>query len=534
MREQYFRVKEESFEVLGANGRSIAAEILHYADDKTFVLPDTFEMPDKAFYEFTGDHGEIHFAPAFFDGVYLFEMARIDKDEAQEKARSVYRLFIDYAVAEEEAKRQEAYLTFYKRVSKDDTIEYMEEILQAFDQQLEKYPNLGEAYEKLAFELLNAHHRGALKFGIYMMLFVELSDKGYEFFEILGGCEELSYPISMLLRYRATESDNNERLFRLAKRTGGWARVFYIYSLNADNKEKREWLIAYGLDNGQERYLARMCEEKGEMHDILSMLKSSSDMYQRVLYNGAGKILQTFIDGKALSTPNHLKTLLIEYLRVSQSFCHNLSNFYLVAKIFDYFQDEAEDVSENEKTEVKENVIALFTKKRARSAIREGLKGDPQTALELGKRIGMKDLWEELFMIALSDSNFEDWYALTLTDDIDEYKKLCAFAEGRLPLDEIATGVSDELGLEEKYAPHMNLLMVIQNLDKFTERFGEKLIKTALKSPVVNNRNMALRMVLSWDCVPDEICEILTENYDKEPNDDALKKYAEILGRERC
>ena len=112
-----------------------------------------------------------------------------------------------------------------------------------------------------------------------------------------------------------------------------------------------------------------------------------------------------------------------------------------------------------------------------------------------------------------------------------EYKKLCELAEQKLPLAKIATGPKDELGLGREFNPHMNLTMIVQNLNRFEEIMGVELVKTALNSPVTNNRNMALRVVESWKEVPNEVVEILQKNRDIEPYKEALEKYDLLLAK---
>jgi hypothetical protein len=74
---------------------------------------------------------------------------------------------------------------------------------------------------------------------------------------------------------------------------------------------------------------------------------------------------------------------------------------------------------------------------------------------------------------------------------------LPGFAASALPLDEIATGPADSLGLGEKYAAHSALDWILQDLKRFPGR-GWGFIETGLQSPVTRNRNMALNALLEW------------------------------------
>ncbi len=531
MREQYFIVKEESFSVLSTDRKSISSYIVSEANDETYILPDDFVLPDEDFYAHVKDD-RLTFADGFFDGVYLFEMATIDAEESHNMSVEVLARFMAYAEAKDEEKKEKAFLSFYKRVAVDDTIEYMEDILDDFHVLINKEKTLMKPYEELAFELMNAHHRGALKFAIYMMVFIPLNDDGYRFIEILGSCEELAYPVSVLFRHKREESDGNERLFRLAKRASGWGRVFYIYAMTTTTKAMKEWLISHALDEGQQRYLTSICEESSEMLLMLSTLTDNTNMNQRAIYRGAGRIIGFFITGEALSTPKHLNELIEQFVALSRDFCHTIEGYETLAEIYDYIYDDEYFSVEKQKS-IGHAVQKIFYSERAKNIAREGLRDNSQVALRLGRHMGI-DLWDDLFMFALSDDKFDDWFTLTLTEDIEQYSKLCAFAEGRMPLAYIGSGMGEELGLEGKYDAHMSLLFVIQGLKKFDKIFGIKLLLTALNSPVVNNRNMALGVVKAGECVPKVILGLLEENYDLELNEDALEIYEEIFLKNVC
>jgi hypothetical protein len=64
-------------------------------------------------------------------------------------------------------------------------------------------------------------------------------------------------------------------------------------------------------------------------------------------------------------------------------------------------------------------------------------------------------------------------------------------AEARLPLDRIATGAGDLLGLGSEFGAHGCLDSVLQEMRR-EGVFSNKLVAAGLRSPVVRNRNMAL------------------------------------------
>jgi hypothetical protein len=76
-------------------------------------------------------------------------------------------------------------------------------------------------------------------------------------------------------------------------------------------------------------------------------------------------------------------------------------------------------------------------------------------------------------------------------EDRDRNRRVIAFAEANLPLDEIASGPSNLMGLGPAYGAHRCLDFVVQEMRRESV-FSPRLVTSALRSPVVRNRNMAV------------------------------------------
>ena len=79
----------------------------------------------------------------------------------------------------------------------------------------------------------------------------------------------------------------------------------------------------------------------------------------------------------------------------------------------------------------------------------------------------------------------------------DYAMELIRLFEERLPLEEMACGSADEMGLGEEFENYRILIYMVQHL-KDRPGMGVRLIRTALNAPVVNNRNMALTVLEEW------------------------------------
>ena len=113
------------------------------------------------------------------------------------------------------------------------------------------------------------------------------------------------------------------------------------------------------------------------------------------------------------------------------------------------------------------------------------------------------------------------WYRLLQQTDENQIDEVVDFATGVLPLEKIATGPDNHLGLGPGYEAHSALDWLLQDLKRFPGR-GWELIKAGLCSPVVRNRNMALQAFLAWsrDRWPPEALGLLQKVARSEPNED--------------
>jgi hypothetical protein len=146
------------------------------------------------------------------------------------------------------------------------------------------------------------------------------------------------------------------------------------------------------------------------------------------------------------------------------------------------------------------------------------------------RKLGI-DTWDVLFAKVAEDpirSTF--WYELTEATDGPRIDKVISFAEHVLPLDEIASGPSDEMGLGVGFEPHGTLDWMLQLLDRFPGK-GWNLIRTGLRSPVVRNRNWSLRVFKNWrkEDWPSDANDVLRAAVEAEPEDDVRKNLEAFL-----
>lgn len=134
------------------------------------------------------------------------------------------------------------------------------------------------------------------------------------------------------------------------------------------------------------------------------------------------------------------------------------------------------------------------------------------------------------FVAGLQDFHY---FQLMKSNDPNRIRQLVQFTTECLPLQQIAIGPGDEMGLGQEYAAYRNLDTILQSLDRY-EGIGVELILAGLNSPVTRNRNLAIkalegRHVASWD---DRLIEAVNHLLIIEP-DDSVKERVHKLREDK-
>ncbi|MDF2578230.1 MAG: hypothetical protein K0S74_1714 [Chlamydiales bacterium] len=92
-------------------------------------------------------------------------------------------------------------------------------------------------------------------------------------------------------------------------------------------------------------------------------------------------------------------------------------------------------------------------------------------------------------------------------------------AEQKLPLTEIGTRASLQIGISADYQDHFYLACILQQMSHASGK-GINLIKTGLTSPVIKNRFLALEVLQAWnrDDWSQDLISFLRQSSYNEPN----------------
>ncbi|MNI43184.1 hypothetical protein D3C73_975070 [compost metagenome] len=167
-------------------------------------------------------------------------------------------------------------------------------------------------------------------------------------------------------------------------------------------------------------------------------------------------------------------------------------------------------------------------------AVSSGDSPDRYYGVACADQLGI-DIWDTLYN-QLAENPLQDFYYFQLmkSNDPDRIHRFVQFAIEHLPLQQIATGPGNEMGFGEEYAAHRKLGAILQNLDRF-EGMGTELIFTGLNSPVISNRNMAIKALEGWNVASwgERLAYAVTHLLEVEPEDpvkERLHKLREAKG----
>lgn len=215
-------------------------------------LPEGFGLPPA----YTGEKG-IMFAPGAMDGIMMYSFGVQPAKEANDLYNALVRESGDKVRAVETALGEDSALTrcdaLLERLSKEK-------------------PLPPEDIYALALSLAKrSHKKEAVKIGILLLelLYNEGNAQVLGLLQELGACDEFTLWCCFVLRHL---NNGNEEIFRLAKKVTGWGKVFIVNDLlEADNAEKRDWLLRQGCENSvMDNYNAMAVYRKCGLENVLS------------------------------------------------------------------------------------------------------------------------------------------------------------------------------------------------------------------------------------------------------------------------
>jgi hypothetical protein len=385
-----------------------------------------------------------------------------------------------------------------------------------------------------------AGHREAVKLGIALLGCIE-SDEDGPLLEALALHDEFALFCAVAIGHE--RPDHHRRLLRMAQRLDGWGRVHLVERL-ADSRdaEVTAWLLRGGYRNAVlYEYLACICARTGGLAEALGREDD------RGLLVGAAEILLALVEGRggpaeSIDDYEDAPLAIERYLeRVAARAPEELVHLVAAGVLAEYLGEAGAAARPGWDEARVAHLAGLAQRILARAdwpeRVRAGLAGgDPallaHEADRAARLLGM-DVWQHHFERAERDPLGGAWYRLLQESDEARLARVLELAERALPLSRIASGPATELGLGPAFAPHRALDLLLQELGHAPGR-GWTLIAAGLRSPVVRNRQLALRAVAAWprESWPPPVEPTLREAGALEPDPDLQRRFARVLANQ--
>ncbi len=366
-----------------------------------------------------------------------------------------------------------------------------------------------------------------LGLGILELIIVDENEELKDVITMLGFSEEFAlFALFVMRRW----SDGSDRIFRLARKTHGWGRIHAIRDLEADDDQKRKWLLRNGVHNTvMPSYSALHCWNKSGASELLFGGEPLSKEDQ----DGLRDIIDALLDEgpcSGISEIENANDALLKFLEKAE--LSTIEDFEVVRNILNYNNEDNEHSSNKIDEKCREILGSEKCREAALKAVQEGKSVD--LALSLG--IDCRDN-----ILKILESDFDDNAHLCryLMDDKSYREKALALFREKLPLDTMKKAPSDQLCLGKEFENDRNLVFLVQELKRFPLE-GADLVEVSLQCAPPQNRNMALRVLGEWTgatveplaTLLPEMCKLLKKLVEIEPNERTRVRMTELINGE--
>ncbi len=402
---------------------------------------------------------------------------------------------------------------------------------------LEMSLDAGRLYEIVYWFTTQAADREPVKFSMALLGLLRGNDDS-EIFVTLGRHDE--FTLYSAVAISSNESYGDKVLWKLAKAAEGWGRINAVERLATTvDPEIKDWLIREGYKNAvMYEYLACICARTGDLHLALQADRIDDD-----LFNSACEIVDTLIAGEGgpaegLSDYEHGCAVVGALLEHGKDKFGSVSHYSFLSRLKDRLDEHQSgerklehDWSDAAVDHISTRLADLVAKDHWKTVILSALEsGDRQefwNASRACQKFGI-DPWPYFFNRTEAGEGY--WWDLMRISDEDRIDQVLELGLKCIPLDKIATGPGNEMGLGLEYSAHSALDFVIQDLGKFPGK-GWAFIAAGLQSPVVRNRNMSIRALSDWDRKdwPQEALTALNLLKESETNGDVRKRIEDLL-----
>ncbi len=440
---------------------------------------------------------EIRWVAGAMDGVAVYHMG-VGADP--EQSNKLLSLVCDYCKAPSVRNK----LAVYKYVMQVHTLSIIDTFVEKLRQ--ESRLNTNRLYELAKSFAIEATDREPVKWGVAILgIFGKADDKSL--FRVLGRHDE--FTLFAVVALSNGEGDVEQDIWELAKQVKGWGRIHAVEHLaKTEDATIKNWLLREGYKNWiMEEYLAYTCATAGGLLTALQteqidaeLLEAAGDIIRALIAGGPANGMDEYDDG-AMTVEYYLRHLVSQASSLSQFLTVDAIGCFLSEEDSDWVARASRGWTSERRATLSEQCCEIMQRPFWPDMIRAGLESPDEMnffAANQAAAILKIDAWDYHWK-RLRDKPLEPgrWYDAMQSCGQTHVGDVVAFAEQVLPLNEIATGPGKENGLGERFMTHSSLNFIVQDLGRFPG-VGFSLIEVALKSPVISNRNMALKALEKW------------------------------------
>lgn len=431
-------------------------------------LPKDFSLPRKT------EPGRIQFADGAADGIAVYHMGTETLDEnAWEEMAALIHLISDGKMNEADCLLSD----FSGRHTALSVIDPWQDYVIENRDKLQA----GNLYRYGVDKMLNASEIDEVKYGMILLELFTLQDEQVrDAVRMLGLSDEFTlFSVFIMLRWE----NGNDEIFQLAKHVHGWGRIHAIDRLSASTQEISDWMLHEGIENWiLPEYSALTCFEKADVRGRLERKLSHEELVD------IGKILVSMLDeGPCVGISAVGDGVLEEYIEHAQKLALDFADYQRITAIWDH-------AAKNDNPVLQEKCQRLLRSEECYGLVEQAVQQGE--GIELAILLGVEYLKP---LLDCMEHQFDEHYhkVFYLMQDEDYVDCAIKLFAGKLPLGQMQTGPAEEMGVGREYADYNKLIMIVQEL-KDKPGKGEQLIATAMRAPVINNRNIALTVLESW------------------------------------
>ncbi|HEX5117418.1 MAG TPA: hypothetical protein VFW65_19685 [Pseudonocardiaceae bacterium] len=343
----------------------------------------------------------------------------------------------------------------------------------------------------------------------------------------LGSLEDVSlYAVVALVR---SQPDPEQALFDLARRLTGWGRIHAVRRLaGTQDPHIKAWLLRQGFRNQiMNQYLAHLAATTGDLYAALTTPPVEDE-----LLDGAGDILTALCAGgpaKDITDYPAAPDTVDRYLALVAERPPSLARVAVVLRLA-LFVVSGRATAMGWSDTTRDTCDRLVERPDWLLAVDQAMDGPDRSrfrrAVWPARQLGIPTRARIRARLHRDPDDAYLWQALT--DDIDD---VLALAHELLPLDRLADGPSLDAGLRADPS-HQILDLIVSRLDAHPGK-GWPLLRTALASPIIRNRDMAVRALDAWppETVPDDAVAALRQAGAVEPDPAVRDRMRDLLAR---